>query len=105
MSKTIFDLKALRDSALEEMYVVSDLAKLSEEDKQTIKELSELMLVEVGRLPFLEGIEKENALASIRIAKAGMLDIAAIKQLQAEKAFLMALQSVLLKALSVALAV
>jgi hypothetical protein len=103
--KSLFDTAILKEEALKELYMLPEMMKLDKEEKAIVAEVAELILIELAQLPFLEGIQKKNCEASLRHAKGILLDIQTIKKLEAQNVILQAIQSVLTRAVKMAIAV
>lgn len=104
-SKSLFDLDVLKEEVLKELYMLPETVEFSPEDSKLAEECTELMLQEWARLPFLEGWDLKNAQATIKHGKAAFGNIAVIKRIDGQQALVYALQSVLMKAVKVAVAI
>jgi len=107
-NKSIFDTAVLKDEALRELYeALPELNSLTNEERQILDAVAENLLVELSQLPFHEkgSLKHKSALMSIKHAKGAMMDVAAIKKLQAHNAILQCIQSVLVRVIKTAIAI
>ena len=108
ISKSILDRQVLKEEALRELYeALPELISLNDEEREILDQVAENLIIELSQLPFLEKgtIKYKACLQSIKHAKGAMLDVAAIKKLQAQNAILQCIQSVLVRAVKVAIAI
>ena len=103
MNKEIFNVDLLKGEVLKELDNIPEILNLAPDEREILESLTEEMIKELSQLPFLDGIKKQRCLDSIKIAEGALLDIATIKRLQARKAVIMAVESVLTRLVKIVL--